>query len=115
MADDDIKAGRVRALALSAPERIPGINVPTARGQGVDAELVNWRGVFAPAGLDAAGRASQCGRTSSTSRMYGGEDLVPGVLRAGATRVPHVQVGAAGAAAPAVTLEPERVGIIGAS
>lgn len=58
VAEDDIKAGRVRALALSAPERIPGLNVPTAREQGVDAELVNWRGVFAPAGLDAAGRAS---------------------------------------------------------
>lgn len=58
VAEPDIKAGRVRALALSAPDRVDGINVPTAREQGVDAELVNWRGVFAPANLSSAQKAS---------------------------------------------------------
>lgn len=57
VAEPDIKAGRVRALALSAPEAVPGITVPTAKSQGVDAELVNWRGVFAPAGLDSEQKA----------------------------------------------------------
>ncbi|WP_288480551.1 tripartite tricarboxylate transporter substrate binding protein [uncultured Deinococcus sp.] len=56
VAEPEIKAGRVRALALSAPEAVVGIAVPTARSQGVDAELVNWRGIFAPAGLSGEAR-----------------------------------------------------------
>lgn len=57
VAEPDIKAGRVRALAISAPERVTGVNIPTAREQGIDAELVNWRGVFAPANLSSADKA----------------------------------------------------------
>ena len=49
-----IKAGRLRALALSSDKRQPGINVPTLKEQGIDVELFNWRGVFAPPGLTAA-------------------------------------------------------------
>lgn len=39
--------GGMRILAVSAPERIPGVDVPTLREAGVDVELVNWRGLFA--------------------------------------------------------------------
>lgn len=46
-----IKDGKLRAIGVAAPARLPGINVPTFREQGVDVELANWRGVFAPPGL----------------------------------------------------------------
>jgi putative tricarboxylic transport membrane protein len=47
-----IEAGTVRALAVSSPERLPGLpDVPTLRESGVDVELQNWRGVVAPAGI----------------------------------------------------------------
>lgn len=49
-----IKSGRMRAIGISAPERVPGIDVPTLREQGVDAVLVNWRGLVAPPGIGAA-------------------------------------------------------------
>jgi putative tricarboxylic transport membrane protein len=40
-----IQSGQLRALAISAPERLPGVEIPTFREQGYDVELVNWRGV----------------------------------------------------------------------
>jgi putative tricarboxylic transport membrane protein len=46
-----VEAGELRALALSAEERLPGIDVPTLKEQGLDVALVNWRGVLAPPGI----------------------------------------------------------------
>jgi putative tricarboxylic transport membrane protein len=45
---EQVKAGNLRALGISAPERVPGIDVPTLKEQGVNVELGNWRGVAAP-------------------------------------------------------------------
>ncbi|MFY7962455.1 MAG: Bug family tripartite tricarboxylate transporter substrate binding protein [Elsteraceae bacterium] len=47
---EQIKAGKLRAIAISADKRQPGIDVPTLKEQGVDVELFNWRGLFAPPG-----------------------------------------------------------------
>lgn len=49
-----IKDGKLRAIGVAAPGRLPGINVPTFREQGVNVELANWRGVFAPPGISDA-------------------------------------------------------------
>jgi putative tricarboxylic transport membrane protein len=46
-----IAAGTVRALAVSSAERLPGLDVPTLREQGVDIEFENWRSVMAPPGV----------------------------------------------------------------
>jgi putative tricarboxylic transport membrane protein len=51
---DLIKAGKVRALGISAATRNPDIPVPTIREQGTDVVVYNWRGVFAPPGINAA-------------------------------------------------------------
>lgn len=51
-----IKAGRLRALAISSDKRLPGIDMPTLRESGIDVELANWRSVVAPPGLSAAQR-----------------------------------------------------------
>ena len=48
-----IKAGRVRAIAVSSGARIPGVDVPTLKEQGVNVELVNWRGVWGAPGISA--------------------------------------------------------------
>jgi len=50
---EQIKAGKLRALALSSDKRQPGIDVPTLKEQGIDVELFNWRGVFGAPGLSA--------------------------------------------------------------
>ena len=38
-----IKSGKLRALGISADKRVPGIDIPTLKEQGVDVEMVNWR------------------------------------------------------------------------
>jgi putative tricarboxylic transport membrane protein len=51
-----IKAGRLRALAISSDKRVPGIDIPTLKESGIDVELANWRSVMAPPGLSAPQR-----------------------------------------------------------
>lgn len=48
-----IEAGALRALAVSSPERLAGVNVPTLKELGVDVEVVNWRGIFAGPNITA--------------------------------------------------------------
>jgi putative tricarboxylic transport membrane protein len=51
-----ITAGALRPLAISSAERLPGVNAPTLREQGVDVVLENWRSVAAPPGISAGDR-----------------------------------------------------------
>lgn len=45
-----VKAGKVRVLAVTAPERLGDVlkDVPTLKELGIDAEFTIWRGVFGP-------------------------------------------------------------------
>lgn len=47
-----IESGDLRALAISYPEPIPGIEAKPLKAQGLDIELVNWRGIFAGPGVE---------------------------------------------------------------
>jgi putative tricarboxylic transport membrane protein len=58
---EQVKAGRLRAIAISAPNRQAGIDVPTLIEQGINVELFNWRGVFATPGVSAAQRTALLG------------------------------------------------------
>ena len=52
-----VKAGKLRFLAVSSPTRIPDWkDVPTIKEQGSNVEVYNWRGVFGAPGLSAAQR-----------------------------------------------------------
>ncbi|MFC7327068.1 Bug family tripartite tricarboxylate transporter substrate binding protein [Marinactinospora rubrisoli] len=48
---DQVAAGNVRILGVSAHERVDGIDAPTLAEQDIDAVLPNWRGVMAPPGI----------------------------------------------------------------
>lgn len=50
---DLVASGKLRALAVSGPERVEGIDAPTLSEAGFDIELRNWRGVVAPKGISA--------------------------------------------------------------
>ena len=54
--EEQIKAGRMVALAVSGNRRIPGVNVPTLTELGVNVTAANWRGVFAAPGISQAQR-----------------------------------------------------------
>ena len=49
------QAGRIRVIAMSSPQRLPGVfaHVPTWREQGADAVVSVWRGAFGPKGMTA--------------------------------------------------------------
>jgi putative tricarboxylic transport membrane protein len=49
-----IEAGKLRALAVTGADRVNGVDAPTLKEAGLDAEMVNWRGLVAPPALSAA-------------------------------------------------------------
>ena len=51
-----IKAGKLRALAITSDKRLPEVNVPTLKEQGINVEFINWRGLVAPPGITDAQR-----------------------------------------------------------
>ncbi|OGA46490.1 MAG: hypothetical protein A3F74_09990 [Betaproteobacteria bacterium RIFCSPLOWO2_12_FULL_62_58] len=50
---DHLAVGRVRALAISSPQRMSGVlaSVPTWRELGADSVASNWRNIFGPKGM----------------------------------------------------------------
>lgn len=54
-----LKAGKVRVLGVSSPERLGGDlkDIPTFKEQGIDATFTIWRGVFGPADMPADAKA----------------------------------------------------------
>jgi putative tricarboxylic transport membrane protein len=56
-----IDAGTVRVLAISSGERLPSLDAPTLREQGVNVEFENWRSIVAPPGISAPDRQRLAG------------------------------------------------------
>jgi len=65
-----INAGKMKAIAVTSPTRLKGVNVPTLKEQGINVELGNWRGVYGAPGITAAQRKA----------------LIDGILKAIKTR-----------------------------
>jgi putative tricarboxylic transport membrane protein len=55
---EQVKAGTLRLLAVSSDVRQEGIDAPTLKESGVDVELFNWRGVFAPPAVSDEDKAA---------------------------------------------------------
>ncbi|MDQ1040594.1 putative tricarboxylic transport membrane protein [Streptomyces sp. V3I8] len=53
---DQIKAGELRVLAVTGPERVGELDAPTLKESGYDVDFTNWRGIVAPPGLSDAER-----------------------------------------------------------
>jgi putative tricarboxylic transport membrane protein len=46
-----IKTGKMKAIAVTSAQRLPGIDVPTLKEQKIDVEIGNWRGVYGAPGI----------------------------------------------------------------
>ncbi|MFI6815433.1 tripartite tricarboxylate transporter substrate binding protein [Nonomuraea sp. NPDC050328] len=51
---EHVKSGKLRALGVTSPERLPNLDAPTVKEGGLDVVLANWRGMVAPGGLSDA-------------------------------------------------------------
>jgi putative tricarboxylic transport membrane protein len=51
--EGQVKAGKLRAIGVTSAERLPGLDVPTLREQGIDLVISNWRSVMAPPGISS--------------------------------------------------------------
>jgi putative tricarboxylic transport membrane protein len=49
--------GRLRIIAVTSAERLPGVNAPTLKESGVNVVIGNWRGIIGAPGMSAQGRA----------------------------------------------------------
>ncbi|RYF07102.1 MAG: tripartite tricarboxylate transporter substrate binding protein [Comamonadaceae bacterium] len=53
-----INTKKMVPIAVTSGERLKGSSVPTLKEQGVNVEIGNWRGVYAPPGITAEQRAA---------------------------------------------------------
>jgi len=51
-----INTGKMRALAVTSDARLPGVNIPTLKEQGINVVIGNWRGVYGAPGITPAQR-----------------------------------------------------------
>jgi putative tricarboxylic transport membrane protein len=51
--ESQIKAGKLRLVGITSPNRLSNVDGPTLKEQGVELEIANWRSVVAPPGLSA--------------------------------------------------------------
>ena len=63
-----IKTGKMRAVAVTSDKRLPGIDVPTLKEQGIDVVIGNWRGVYGAGGIDAAQRKALTDRVIAATK-----------------------------------------------
>jgi len=72
---EQIKGGRMRALATTGPERTDP-NIPTLKESGVDVVLTNWRGVFGPPGLRPDAREALVRLMTEMSALPAWKDML---------------------------------------
>src|SRR5262249_45546467 len=71
---EEVKARKLRVIAVSADKRQEDIAAPTLKEEGIDVELFNWRGVFAPPGVNGAQRKARIalmGKMTATPQWAG--------------------------------------------
>jgi putative tricarboxylic transport membrane protein len=60
-----IESGKMRAIAVTSPTRLKGIDLPTMKEQGFNVEIGNWRGVYGAPGITTAQRDALVDRVVS--------------------------------------------------
>lgn len=66
-----ISSGKMTPVGVTAPQRLPGLNTPTLKEQGIDVELGNWRGLYGAPGLSKAQRDAWLTKLEATFKSPG--------------------------------------------
>ncbi|MFI6323956.1 Bug family tripartite tricarboxylate transporter substrate binding protein [Nonomuraea sp. NPDC050556] len=64
---EHVKSGKLRALGVTSPAKLPNVDAPTVKEGGLDVEIANWRGFVAPPGLSDADKKAL---TDTVTRMH---------------------------------------------
>jgi len=91
-----VRDGRIRAYAVTLPQRIPGFDVPTAREQGLDLVMSAWHGIYAAAGTppevqERLARAIRAALADDRLKQRFAETLTTVATDAEATPAHHAQ------------------------
>ena len=74
--ESQIKAGTLRLLAVSGPERIAGVDAPTLKEAGVDVVVENWRMVAAAPGLTDEQKAAVSADIEKLAKSAGWQEVL---------------------------------------
>lgn len=74
--EGQIKAGKLRALGVTSPQRMPGVNVPTFKEQGVDLVLTNWRSVMGAPGINATQKQTLVDAIGKLAKSKAWQDIL---------------------------------------
>lgn len=81
--EGQIKAGKLRLIGVTSANRLPNVDGPTLKEQGIDLEVINWRSVVAPpditpeqrkALLDAVEKMAKSPAWAETLKAKGWDD-----------------------------------------
>ena len=74
--EGQIKAGKLRAIGVTSAQRLPGVDVPTFKEQGVDLVLTNWRSVFGAPGINDAQKKTLAELVDKLVKSAGWKDIL---------------------------------------
>lgn len=74
--EGQIKAGKLRVLAVTSPQKLQGVDAPTLKESGIDLDIQNWRSVFGPPGLSAEGKAALIDTMTKLSKSKEWTDIL---------------------------------------
>nr|WP_245263255.1 tripartite tricarboxylate transporter substrate binding protein [Azorhizobium doebereinerae] len=74
--ESQVKAGKLRVLAVTAAERLDGVDAPTLTEAGIALKITNWRGVMAPAGLTPEQRKTLVDLVEKMARSPAWQDIL---------------------------------------
>jgi putative tricarboxylic transport membrane protein len=74
--EGQIKTGRLRAIGVTSPQRLPGNDAPTLQEQGIDLAIANWRSVVAPPGITQEQRSTLIALVEQMAKSPAWADLL---------------------------------------
>src|SRR6187455_3662667 len=74
--EGQIKSGKLRAIGVTSPNRLPGSDIPTFKEQGVDLVLTNWRSVFGAPGINDAQKKTLAELVDKLVKSAGWKDIL---------------------------------------
>jgi putative tricarboxylic transport membrane protein len=74
--EGQIKAGTLRAIAVTSSEKLAGNATPTLKEQGINLELINWRSIVAAPGITADQRKALADLIDKTVKSKEWQDIL---------------------------------------